>query len=252
MNFFLGLLSFFQALPPESIIVFEFLACGLLLLAAERFFKLAGLYVYTAIGVVVANMSVLKTVQFSFYPTPMALGTIVFSSLFLCSDMINERYGKEAALKSMWLGFFGYFMALVLMLLTLGYGDSPSAYFQSAALFLLIPGPSLFLASLIAYFLGQYVDVWVYSFLRLKTGKKALWLRSFLSTFVAIFIDNTIFSVLAWHVFALMPLGFSEIFWVYILGASVLRVAVSIGNVPFMYMFKFLNRNEKNNVASLS
>lgn len=252
MNFFLEIVSFLQTLPPESVMIFEFLACGILLLVAERFFKLAGLYVYTAVCVIIVNIAVLKTVQFSLYPAPMALGTVVFSSLFLCSDMINERYGEKAAIKSMWLGFFGYLVALLLMFITLGYGQSSSTEFHSSASFFLVPGPSLLLASLVAYFLGQYMDVFVYSFLRTRTGKKALWLRSFLSTFVAIFIDNTIFSLLAWHFFAIIPLGFSEIFWVYILGASILRVVVSIGNIPFMYMSQFLNRSKKNNVPSLS
>jgi uncharacterized integral membrane protein (TIGR00697 family) len=182
----------------------------------------------------------------------MALGTIVFSSLFLCSDIINERYGKEAALKSMWLGFFAYFMTLVLMLITLGYTHSSSSYFQEAVSFLLIPGPSLFLASLSAYFLGQYVDVILYHLIRLKTGQRYLWVRTLVSTVVAIFVDNTIFSLLAWYVFAVKPLAFTDIFWTYILGASVLRVVVSFGNVGFMYASAFWNRKNKLNVVSLS
>lgn len=249
---FSSLLSFLLGLPPEVLLVLEWVTCGVLVVIAERAFGLAGLYVYTAMGVVVANMSVLKTVQFSFYPSPMALGTIVFSSLFLCSDMINERYGKEAALKSMGLGFFAYFITLVLMSMTLGYSQSPSDYFQAAVSFLLIPGPALFLASLIAYFLGQYVDIFLYHFIHVKTGQRYLWVRTLASTLLAIFVDNTIFSLLAWHFFAIHPLAFPDIFWTYILGASVLRAAVSVGNVGFMYISVFVSRKNKSNVISLS
>lgn len=252
MNLFLTSLSFLLTLPPEVVLFLEWGVCGLLVLLSERLFGLSGLYLYGAIGVIIANLSVLKTVQFSFYPGPMALGTIVFSSLFLCSDLINERYGKTAALKSIWLGFFAYFITLLLMMITLGYSHSDSSYFQSAVSFLLIPGPSLFVSSLIAYFLGQYVDVFFYDFLHVKTGKKHLWLRSFVSTLLAILIDNTIFSVLAWHVFAVRPLPLSDIFWTYILGASVLRAVISLGNIGFMYGSSFLNRNKKTNVISLS
>ena len=252
MNIFLSLVSFLLNLPPEAVLFLEWGLCGVLVLLSERLFGLAGLYLYGAIGVVVANLSVLKTVQFSFYPSPMALGTIVFSSLFLCSDMINERYGKAAALKSIWLGFFAYFTVLILMVMTCGYSHSSSSYFQSAVSFLLIPGPSLFVSSLIAYFLGQYVDVFLYDFLHVKTGKKHLWFRSLVSTLLAIFIDNTVFSMLAWHVFAVQPIAFSDILWTYVLGASLLRALVSVGNIGFMYGSSFLNRNKKTNVISLS
>ncbi|HCI48885.1 MAG: hypothetical protein A2621_01325 [Alphaproteobacteria bacterium RIFCSPHIGHO2_01_FULL_41_14] len=252
MDIFLFLVSLFLNLPSESLLLVEFFLCGILILLAERFFGLAGLYVYTAMGVVAANISVLKTVQFAFYPVPMALGTIVFGSLFLCSDMINERYGKAAALKAMGLGFFGYFTTLLMMVMTLGYAQSSSFYFQSAVSFLMIPGPSLFLASLIAYFLGQYVDIFLYHFIHVKTGQRYLWVRSLVSTLLAIFIDNTLFSLLAWHFFAVKSLAFEDIFWTYILGGTILRMALSLGNVAFMYISSFLNRNKNPHVPSVS
>jgi hypothetical protein len=60
MDIFFSLLSFFLSLPPEVLLWVEWGICGVLILGAERFFGLSGLYIYTAIGVVVANMSVLS------------------------------------------------------------------------------------------------------------------------------------------------------------------------------------------------
>lgn len=244
--------SFFSNISPEVLMFLEFGVCGGLLLFANRFFGLSGLYVYTGAGVVAANMAVLKTVQFSFYPEPMALGTIIFSSLFLCSDMINERYGKEAALKSVWLGFFSYFTLMLFMFFSLGYQNSFSDGFQAAASFLFLPAPALFIASLTAYFLGQYVDVFLYHFIHTKTGKKYLWLRSSASTLLAMFIDNAIFSFLAWGILAVNPMPFSDIFWTYVFGVTLVRAVVSVGNIGFMYIFSFLNRKVKINVVPLS
>jgi uncharacterized integral membrane protein (TIGR00697 family) len=102
----------------------------------------------------------------------------------------------------------------------LGYPASSSPEFQSAASFLFLPAPALFVSSLIAYFLGQYVDVFLYHFIHLKTGKKLLWMRSIVSTLLAMFIDNALFSCLAWGVFAVNPLSFPEIFWTYIFGEN--------------------------------
>lgn len=240
------------AQSAEVLLIVEWMLCGLFVLGADRFFGLPGLYVYTAVGVIVANITVLKVVQFSFYPNPMALGTVVFSSLFLASDIMNERYGKKAALKSVGLGFFAYFVTMVLMGLSLLYGASSSVTFDSAVSFLIMPAPSLFLASLVSYFCSQYMDVFLYDLIHSKTGPKLLWLRSFISTLVAVFIDNTIFSLLAWSLLTLSPLPLSDIFWTYILGATVLRVVVSLGNVAFMYASAFLNRNNNPHVVSLS
>ena len=57
-----------------------------------KFFGEVGLYVYTSIAVIAANIQVLKIVKFSFFAEPIALGTILFASIFLCTDILAEYY----------------------------------------------------------------------------------------------------------------------------------------------------------------
>ena len=58
-----------------------------------KFFGEVGLYVYTSIAVIAANIQVLKIVKFPFFSDPIALGTILFASTFLCTDILSEYYG---------------------------------------------------------------------------------------------------------------------------------------------------------------
>lgn len=238
-------------LHPLLILFLEFLLSGVFILAARRFFGLHGLYIYSAVGVIAANLVVLKTVHFPYYDSPLALGTVIFSSLFLCSDLINEYYGRAAAVRAIWLGFFSYFILSVFIFINMGYPPADEGQAQKAMEILFLPAPAIFISSLIAYFLGQYTDVFLYHFIRNKTGARLLWVRSSVSTFLAMLLDNAVFSLLAWHVFSLNPLSLSEIFWTYIWGITILRFFISFGNIGFMYLSKFLNRSQKANVQSL-
>ena len=56
-----------------------------------------GLYIYSAIAIIVANIQVLKLVKFSFFSEPIALGTVLFASTFLCTDILAEYYGAKKA-----------------------------------------------------------------------------------------------------------------------------------------------------------
>ena len=69
-----------------------------------------GIYVYVAIAIILANIQVLKVIEFPFFPEPMALGTILFISIFLCTDILNEYFDKESATKCIYLRYFSLFV----------------------------------------------------------------------------------------------------------------------------------------------
>lgn len=241
-------IDFLTTLPPESILCFKVLLCGLFVLASFRFLGLGGLYMYTIVATLAANLAVLKQVQFAFHPHPIAVGTVIFTSLFLCSDVINEYYGKKAALKNIYLGFGGYFIFSTLIFMVMGY-QTQTPLTDEALKWLFVPAPIFLVSSLTAYFISQYTDVLIYRFIYQKTGKAYLWARALGSTVCSSFLDNTIFSLLAWYVLSPSPLPLQTIFWTYILGASVLRVILSFVNTGFMCLTPYLKPKDlKNNV----
>ncbi|MEN8236629.1 MAG: queuosine precursor transporter [Pseudomonadota bacterium] len=221
------------------------LSCGCLILLFSRLYGLAGLYVYLAVATFCGNLQVLKATKFSFFPEPVALGTIVFSSTYLCTNIITEHYGAISARRGVWLSFIAMLMVTVLMTLTLGWPPAASGTQDVAGRFqtvhnalqiLFTPAPAIMFASLSAYIISQYNDIGIYRLLKYLTNGQQLWLRSSGSMAISALVDNTIFSVLAWVVFATKPLDWHTLVFTYILGTFLLRLALAALNTPFVYL----------------
>ena len=235
-----------QRLPPEFIWPLVLFWCFAFLIIMHRLFGEAGVYVYIVGAILGANIQVLKAVKFSVYPRPVALGTILFSSTYLATDILVERYGPASARRGVILGFVSYVFFTGAMLLTLAYSPltpeqaGPSMAWalpyhdHIAALFL--PSPALLVAGMAAYLVSQFNDVWIFQRVRRATNGRFLWLRSNVSTGVAALIDNTVFSVLAWIVLAPQPLPFRTVLITYILGTYWLRLFISVLDTPFLYL----------------
>ena len=240
------MLESLQRLPPEFIWPLMLIWSFAFLIILHRLFGQGGVYVYIVVAILGANIQVLKTVKFSVYPSPVALGTILFSSTYLATDILVERYGAAAARRGVILGFLSYIFFTGAMLLTLAYapltpeqaGESMAGalpfHHHIEALFL--PSPALLVAGMAAYLVSQFNDVWIFQRVRRATGGRFLWLRSNVSTGVAALIDNTVFSVLAWIVLAPQPLPFRTVLITYILGTYWLRLAISVLDTPFLYL----------------
>jgi len=103
------------------ILPLEILICYGSIVLLNRYFGSAGLYAYISVAIVGANIQVLKAVQFPFYPEPVALGTVLFASSYLATDVLSEMYGLKAGRKGIWIGFVSFLFFTIMMILTLGY-----------------------------------------------------------------------------------------------------------------------------------
>ena len=235
--------------------------CFLSILVFLRLFGYVGLYVYSAIAIIAANIQVLKQANFNFFssinekiipfyePSPIALGTILFASTFLCTDILSEYYGKEKARKNVLIGFCSFFLMTILMLLTIGIQPAEDEWVsmvQESLAILFTPMTSIFVASMIAYLISQYFDIWFFSYLKSVSSNKLLWLRNNVSTAVSSLIDNTIFSIFAWIILNPNPFPLSDVIMTFILGVYLLRVFIAILDTPFIYLAKYFIPEEKN------
>lgn len=246
-----GLISHMNQLAPEFVWMIMLMICFAAVLCFNRFMGPSGLYAYIAIAVIGAQIQVLKAVQFNIYHEPVALGTVLFSSTYLATDILGEQFGPKAARRGVFMGFFAHFFFSALMLLTLGFSPlTPEQAGEAmawalpyhdhiAAIFTL--QFSLFLAGMLAYLSSQLYDVWFFGWLKKKSGDRFLWLRNNASTMVSALIDNTIFSVLAWIVFSANPLPFKTVLFTYILGTYWLRLLVAVLDTPMIYIAKRWN-----------
>ena len=235
--------------------------CFLSILVFLRLFGYVGLYVYSAIAIIAANIQVLKQANFNFFssinekiipfyePSPIALGTILFASTFLCTDILSEYYGKEKARKNVLIGFCSFFLMTILMLVTIGIQPAEDEWVsmvQESLAILFTPMTSIFVASMIAYLISQYFDIWFFSYLKTVSSNKFLWLRNNISTAISSLIDNTIFSIFAWIILNPNPFPLSDVIMTFILGVYLLRVFIAILDTPFIYLAKYFIPEEKN------
>tara|TARA_Y100001970_G_scaffold294071_1_gene446514 strand:- start:30980 stop:31795 length:816 start_codon:yes stop_codon:yes gene_type:complete len=254
---FANFVQIFNSISPEyTWIIFLFFCLSTILIFLKIFGEI-GIYIYTSIAIIAANIQILKLVKFSFFIEPIALGTILFSTTFVCTDILVEHYGIKKARKNIYIGFSSFLLMNFFMLFTLGFTpldfDTYSQEYLWAIdnhnylLNIFLPLPIFFAASMISYLISQFFDVWFYNFILRITNKKYLWFRNNLSTIISSLIDNFIFSILAWIIFNPEPLDFFVVLFTYVLGTYILRVFIAIIDTPFLYIARFIvpkNLNE--------
>ena len=155
----------------------------------------------------------------------------VFPLTFLMTDVVNEVWGKAPARFMVLLGF-GASLLLVGYLTLAQY--LPAAPFwdgQQAYEMILGAVPRIVLASMVAYLVSQFHDVWAFNFWKEKTHGKYLWLRNNLSTMSSQLIDTAIFIVIAF--WGIVP---NDILIVMVLSQYVIKLTIAVIDTPICYI----------------
>ncbi|MBW7476050.1 queuosine precursor transporter [Paenibacillus oenotherae] len=167
-----------------------------LFLVCYRSFGKSGLYAWVGVATVLANVQVVKTIDmFGFV---MTLGNTMYGTIYLASDLLNEKYGEKAAKKAVWFGFFTLLMMMIVMQMAIVFERQADDLGHSSleTIFGLIP--QIALGSLVAYFVSQFLDVRIYSLLkRIFPERNQLWIRNNGSTAVSQLVDSLIFCSIA-------------------------------------------------------
>jgi len=242
-------IEFLQGLPAEVTSLILFGVCMVAILLLLRFFGAQGLYLYNIVAVLASNIQVLKGVQFSVGAEPVALGTVVFATTYLCSDILTEYYGKAAAKMGIWFCFSAQILMTLLMIMAVGYPSLPAgaigspgtehmALTEQAMSLLFTPSPRILLASLLAFAVSQLSDIGVFQWISKLTRKRWLWLRTTVSAWISALVDTVLFSVLAWMLLSPTPVNISVLIFTYILGTLITRALIGVLSAPVMYMSK--------------
>ena len=205
--------------------------CFLFIMLAYRLFGKLGLFIWIAIAIILANIQVMKTIEFFGLVT--AMGNIIYASIFLVTDIINEVYSQKDAKKAVWIGFFVLISTTIIMQVTLRFIPHESDLLSShiSAIFSFLP--RIAFASLTAYLISQLYDVWFFAVLKKKTKGKYLWLRNNLSTLTSQFIDNVIFTLIAF----IGVFSFSIMAQIFIT-SMMMKVIIAACDTPFVYWAK--------------
>ena len=168
------------------------------------------------------------TASFAFTAT---MGVIPFPITFIVTDIINEYYGRKGMRHVTLVGMVMVGFAMVLLQIDM---RVPAASFSPVTddAFNSVFGVSarITVGSLIAYLIGQLVDISVFHFIRLRTGGRMLWLRATGSTIVSQLIDSFVVLFIAFGGL----LSFSQILEV---GATnyIYKFAIAVVITPMLY-----------------
>ena len=170
-------------------------------------------------------------------------GVLLWPVVFVMTDVINEYYGRRGVklLSNMAIALILFSFGMIYMAIHLspagfwpqshldGLMDGPAREAMAAEVgnyntaFKLIFGQGLWIiiGSLVAFLIGQIVDVAVFHKIKERTGESKVWLRATGSTLVSQFIDS-----------------FVVLFVAFYLGASwSLVMVLAIGLVNYIYKF---------------
>lgn len=213
-----------------------FLMIVVVLSTALLMFRLGKIWLYAFIAVCIVLANIFVTKQFRLFGLSATGGNITYGAIFLVTDLLCEHYGKEAGRQAVVIGFFAALFYLVtsqfILLMQPAEYDTVHDGMQSIFSF----APRIVLASLIAYLISQFHDIWAYHAIRKLTRNRLLWLRNNASTWTSQLIDSVTFSLIAFvGVFPLKIVG--QI----ILSTYLLKIIVAAIDTPFLYLsYRFL------------
>jgi queuosine precursor transporter len=161
-------------------------------------------------------------------------GVIIWPIVFVTTDVINEYFGKKGVKQISFLtaGFivYSFFVIYIVTELppaefwqNLNDRDNEGNFFNIDFAFSTIfrQGLGIIIGSLIAFLLGQLLDVFIFQRLRRLTGSKLIWLRATGSTLVSQLIDSFVVLFIAFYIF----------------GQWSVQQVLSVGIINYVYKF---------------
>jgi uncharacterized integral membrane protein (TIGR00697 family) len=183
-----------------------------------------------------------KIVQFDWLPFAFGAGVLFFPISYVFGDILTEVYGYARARRVIWAGFaglaFASFMAWVVVQLP------PAPFWENQEAYETAFGSTwrIALASMFAYFCGEFANSFVLAKMKILTAGKHLWSRTIGSTVVGEAVDSTLFYPLAFYNSGIIP---NDKLPAVMLAQFCLKVAVEVVFTPVTYkVVAFLKRAE--------
>ena len=176
-------------------------------------------------------------VQWSF-----GAGVLFFPVSYIIGDVLTEVYGYANARRVIWTGFaallFMAFMAAV------GVALPPAAEWPGQEAYEFVFGNSwrIVLASMVAFWAGEFANSFVLARMKVWTRGRLLWTRTIGSTVVGQGLDSLIFYPLAFYGLAGWPI---EQLWQIVISQWLIKTAWEALLTPVTYLVVgFLKRRE--------
>ncbi len=182
-------------------------------------------------------------------------GVLLWPVVFIMTDIINEYYGMRGIkfLSYLTVGLISYAFIVIYMAIHLapnGWWDSISGISETEGesltsmnlAFRRIFGQGLWIVfgSIVAFLIGQILDVIVFHRLRIMTKAKLVWLRATGSTLISQFVDSFVVLIIAFYIGAdwelSRVLAIGTVNYIY-------KFLIAITLTPIIYLAHFLIDN---------
>lgn len=121
----------------------------------------------------------------------MTAGVLAFPITFIVTDLINEYYGKAGIRFVTYIGLAMIVFEFLLLKLAMVVPTAPISPVPAEAFDLVFSSTGrIIVGSLLAYLVGQLIDITLFHWLRRLTDGRHLWLRATGSTFGSQFVDT--------------------------------------------------------------
>ena len=209
-----------------------------------RLFQEQGLYLWTVIATIAANVEVLIVVNA--FGMEMTLGNILFASTFLVTDILSELYSKKSAQQAVYLGIATSVIFILISQSWMLYVPNENDFASPAIRTVFFNTPRLMIVGIVVYVIVQLFDVWAYhkwwAYTKQKFGdsRKFLWLRNNGSTMVSQLLNTLLFT---WGAF----LGTHNTATLISIAMSsyIIFLVTSIADTPFVYLARYLHRKKE-------
>jgi len=159
-------------------------------------------------------------------------GVLFFPISYVFGDILTEVYGYARARKVIWAGFtglgFASFMAAVVVALP------PAPFWNNQPAYEIAFGSTwrIVLASMCAYFCGEFVNSYVLAKMKIITAGRWLWTRTIGSTIFGEAVDSALFYPLAFYGSGIIP---DDKLPLVMLSQFLIKVGVEVVFTPVTY-----------------
>jgi uncharacterized integral membrane protein (TIGR00697 family) len=170
-------------------------------------------------------------------------GVLFFPISYLFGDILTEVYGYARSRKVIWAGFGAMIFASLMSLVVVNLPSAQTMDAERQAAIEMIFGqtPRIVLASILAFWLGEFTNSFVLAKMKILTAGKWLWSRTIGSTFAGEAVDSLVF-----YPVAFFGIWSNEQILAVLIGNYFLKVLWEVLATPFTYkIVAFLKRVEK-------
>lgn len=216
------------------------------LLKIQKFDLLVSIYIFCICASELMGAKTFPILNVFGYQLNTSVSIFFLPLIFTINDVITEVYGKErtrSVIRS------GLLMVLLIFLFSVLFVFLPPStrFAPSEGAYDTIFGLSarFALASLTAFVIAEFTDVFVFVKIRNKFGKKALWFRNNASNFISQLLDTVVFMVLAFYSFNLTVSDNLSFLMSLIIPYWLLKCFMSVIETPLVYAGVKWLRSEK-------